>query len=60
MKIKKFLRHFAFIVIIAIACIVPLPFPIISNRKDEQPKYIFEQVEIREEDDEEDTLKGLF
>lgn len=60
MKIKKFLRRIAFILIIIIACVIPLPFSIQSYRKDEKPTYVVEQVETKKEEDQEEDIKELF
>ena len=58
MKIKKTLRLIALIFLIFLACIVP--FPMKFSRKDNLPKDLIENVEIKEEDDDEDELKAIF
>lgn len=58
MKIKKALRLIALIFLIFLACIVP--FPLKFTQKDNLPKDLIENVEIKEEDDDEDELKVIF
>jgi len=53
-----FLRRFALVFFIALACI--LPVPIIFHRKDDLPKHLIEQLEEQKEDTEQDTIKELF
>ncbi len=48
----------ALIFMIFLACIVP--FPIQFNQKDNLPKHLIEQVEKREDEEDEDTLKEVF
>lgn len=56
MKIKRMLRLFALMLMIGLACILPVPMTL--YRKDELPKNLIEKVELEEEkeDDEEQAF----
>ena len=43
---------------IFLACLVP--FPLKFTSKDNLPKNLIEQVELKEDDEDEDTLKEIF
>jgi len=43
---------------IFLACLVP--FPLKFTSKDNLPKHLIEQVEIKDDEDEEDILKEIF
>ena len=58
MKIKKTLRLIALIILILLASLVP--FPIKFASKDNLPKHLIEQVEIKDEEDDDDILKEVF
>ena len=58
MKIKKTLRLIALIAMIFLACLVP--FPLKFSSKDNLPKHLIENVEIKDEEDEDDILKEIF
>ncbi len=58
MKIKRTLRLIALIFIIALACAIPVPMTF--KQKDNLPKDLIEQVEKKEDDEDEDTLKEVF
>jgi hypothetical protein len=57
-KIKRFLRLFLLLLMIAMASV--LPVPILFYGKDHLPKNLTELVEDVTEDDEEDDIKQLF
>jgi len=57
-KIKRFLRLFLLLLMIAMASV--LPVPILFYGKDHLPKNLTELVEEVAEDDEEDDIKQLF
>jgi hypothetical protein len=57
-KIKRFLRLFLLLLMIAMASV--LPVPILFYGKDHLPKNLTELVEDATEDDEEDDIKQLF
>jgi len=57
MKTKRFLRFLALIFMIAMA--TELPIPLIFYKKDKMPKYLLEQIDKKEEEDESD-IKALF
>lgn len=57
-KFKRFLRLFLFLLMIAMASV--LPVPILFYGKDHLPKNLTELVEYVAEDDEEDDMKQLF
>jgi hypothetical protein len=57
MKIKRFIRLLALILLIALASV--LPVPLIFYKKDKMPKYLLEQIDEKE-DDNEDDIKNLF
>ncbi|MBT8303613.1 MAG: hypothetical protein KJP09_04015 [Bacteroidia bacterium] len=56
MKIKRVIRRVALILMIALACV--LPVPLTFAKKDDLPKFLIEKVELEEEreDDEEIAL----
>ena len=58
MKIERFLRRFALLFLIGLACI--LPVPMVHYRKDDLPKHLIEQLEEKQEDKEKDNIKELF
>jgi len=58
MNIKKTLRLTALIFFIFLACIVP--FPMRFTQKDNLPKDLIEQVELKEDDDDDDELEVIF
>lgn len=58
MTIKKTLRRVALIFMIFLACLVP--FPLKFSSKDNLPKHLIEQVEIKDNEDEEDIIKEIF
>ncbi|MDT0559312.1 hypothetical protein RM697_11665 [Ichthyenterobacterium sp. W332] len=55
MNFKKAMRLAALILLIALACV--LPVPITTYRKDNLPKHLIENVDIKEEDDKENDLE---
>ena len=57
MKIKRFIRLLALILLIAMASI--LPVPLIFYKKDKMPKYLLEQID-KKEDENEDDIKAIF
>jgi len=57
MNIKKTLRLATLIFIIFLACLIP--FPINFPSKDNLPKNLIEQVKLKEEDEDEKTLKEI-
>lgn len=58
MNIKRYLRLFALILMIALASV--LPIPITFYRKDNLPKFKIEQIDKKEDDTENDDIKDLF
>ncbi|WP_282040719.1 hypothetical protein [Winogradskyella flava] len=58
MKIKKKLRLLALIVMIFLACLVP--FPLRFTSKDNLPKNLIENVEIKDDEEDDDILKEIF
>lgn len=59
MKIKRIFRLFALALLIGMACI--LPVPITFTKKDNLPKYLIEQIDTKENDNEKDKdVKELF
>ena len=58
MSLKRGLRLVALILLIALACI--LPVPITTYRKDNFSKHLTEQVERKDEDEENNDIKELF
>jgi len=58
MKIKKILRLLTLVFMIGLACI--LPIPITFTTKDDLPKYLIEQIDTKDDEDEEDNIKELF
>jgi hypothetical protein len=58
MTLKRFLRLLALAVIIAMASIIPVP--ITFAKKDNLPKYLIEQLDTKENEDDEDDIKELF
>ncbi len=57
MKIKRILRLFALVLMIGLACVLPVPMTF--YRKDELPKNLIEKVEL-EDEKEDDEEKALF
>jgi len=57
MKLKRILRLIMFALLIGLACI--LPVPITFSRKDDVPKYLIEQIDKNENDDEDDDIKEI-
>jgi len=53
MRIKRVIRRVALILMIALACVLPVPLTFV--KKDNLPKFLIEKVELEEEkeDDEE-------
>ncbi|MBC2844783.1 hypothetical protein [Winogradskyella flava] len=58
MKIKKKFRLLALIVMIFLACLVP--FPLRFTSKDNLPKNLIENVEIKDDEEDNDILKEIF
>jgi len=58
MNLKKGLRLAALILLIALAC--ALPVPITTYRKDNLPKYLTEQVEQKSDEEEDTETKELY
>lgn len=58
MKIKRLLRLIALMLMIAMASVLPVPITLFT--KDNQPKYLIEQIDTKEDDDEKDGIKELF
>ena len=58
MNLKKTLRLIALIFMVFLACIVP--FPMKFTQKDNLPKDLIEQVELKEDDEDEDEIKEIF
>ena len=58
MNFKKTLRLLAWLMLLVIACIVPVP--ITFTKKDNLPKYLIEQLDTKKEEDNEDEIKQLF
>ena len=58
MKIKRILRLIALALLIGMACI--LPVPITFTKKDNLPKYLIEQIDTKENDDNEKDVTELF
>jgi hypothetical protein len=57
MNLKKTLRLIALIFMIFLACF--LPFPLKLSSKDNLPKNLIENIEIKDEKEDEDTLKEI-
>jgi hypothetical protein len=57
MKIKRFIRLLALLLLIAMASV--LPVPLIFYKKDKMPKYLLEQID-KKEDENEDDIKSIF
>lgn len=57
MKFKKKLRKLAWILLLVMACMVPLP--VTFAKKDSLPKYLIEQIDNKENDEEDDEIKEL-
>ncbi|MFP4845392.1 hypothetical protein [Winogradskyella sp. PE311] len=58
MKIKKTFRLIALIFMIFLACLVP--FPLKFSSKNNLPKNLIEQVEIKDNEDEDEFVKEIF
>ncbi|WP_298236839.1 hypothetical protein [uncultured Algibacter sp.] len=58
MNIKRIVRLIALALMIALACI--LPVPITFYRKDNTPKFKIEQLDNKEDDSAEEDIKELF
>ncbi len=58
MNFKKTLRLLAWLMLLVIACIVPVP--ITFTKKDKLPKYLIEQIDTKDEDENQDDIKELF
>ena len=58
MKFKKVLRTTAWIILLVMACMIPLP--ITFTKKDNLPKYLIEQIDTKDNEEEEDDIKQLF
>ncbi len=58
MKLKKTLRLFALIVIIALASLIPVPINL--YRKDNKAKVYVEQIDEKEIDKDNEEIKVLF
>ena len=58
MKIKRVLRLLLLMLMIAMASVLPVPISFFS--KDNQPKYLIEQIDTKEDANEEDDIKELF
>lgn len=58
MKIKRFLRLLALILMIAMAAVLPVPLTFYTN--DKQPNYLIEQIDTKDDVDEKDDIKELF
>lgn len=54
MKIKRFIRLLSLILLVAIASV--LPVPLIFYKKDKMPKYLLEQIDKKEEENEDDII----
>ena len=58
MKIKKTLRFISLILMLFLACTAPFPLKFIS--KDNLPKNLIENIEIKDEEDNQDIIKEVF
>jgi len=58
MKTKRILRLIALAFFISLACV--LPIPITYSRKDDVPKYLIEQIDTKENEDENEEEKEIF
>ncbi len=58
MKIKRLMRLLALALLIGLACILPLPMTF--SRKDDMPKYLIEQIDKNENNNENEDIKELF
>ncbi len=58
MKIKRSLRLILLMLMIGLACVLPVPMTI--YRKDELPKNLIEQIDTKEVEAEEDDIRELF
>lgn len=58
MKLKKMLRTLAWAILLVMACMIPIPFTF--TKKDNLPKYLIEQLDTKENDDDKDDIKELF
>lgn len=56
--IKKFIRLSAFLLMIALASV--LPVPITFYTRDNLPKYIIEQIDTKDDETKDDDIKELF
>lgn len=56
--LKKILRLFALILIIALASVLPITMSFC--RKDDLPKYVVEQIDSKDDKGEEANIKELF
>ena len=55
---KKTLRLLALVVIVGLACV--LPVPITFHRKDNTPKFNVEQLDKKVEDNDKEEIKAIF
>lgn len=58
MKLKKTLRSIAWITLLVLMSMIPIPIPF--PKKDNLPKYLIEQIDTNENEDEKDDIKELF
>lgn len=56
--IKKFIRLSAFLLMIALASV--LPVPITFYKRDNLPKYVIEQIDTKDDETKDDDIKELF
>ena len=57
MKIKRILRLLALLLMIGLASVLPVPITFFN--RDKLPKYLLEQID-KKEDEDEDDIKELF
>ena len=58
MKIKRILRLIALVLMMAMASVLSVPISIFT--KDNQTKYLIEQIDTKEDNEEDDDIKEIF
>lgn len=58
MRIKKYMRFISLLLLIILASMLPMFIP--TFKKDKLPSHVIEQIDTKEDEEDEDTIKEIF
>ncbi len=58
MRIKKYIRFISLLLLIILASMLPMFIP--TFKKDKLPSHVIEQIDTKEDEEDEDTIKEIF